>query len=242
MKPEQINLRAWKLILKAVAMLRAQDVTLGQIGERCGTTRATVLRWTSGAEGGEKTPFVNMLRYLKGLDIPLETVLEGSYSMPPAISGLKVNQQDEDERYLSKKGLTVLGVYAVAGAGPAWESADSDPMFNIAVPARFLKPQISAILVSGSSMEPTILNSAVVGVNMAKTAITQGDIYAVRLPYEGIVVKRIYIDHGRKCFVLRSDNKKDESEFPDIFLPFEEDGENGFVYGKVSWVLQTYER
>lgn len=145
-----------------------------------------------------------------------------------------------DEEGLAEKGLTILGVYAVAGAGQAWEAGQSDPIFNIAVPARYFKPQIVPLFIQGTSMEPTILDSAVVGVNREKTTIVPGKIYAVRLPYEGVVVKRVYVDHERKCFVLRSDNKKDETEFPDIHLPFDEG--DAFIYGQVSWVLQSYDK
>jgi len=141
---------------------------------------------------------------------------------------------------LSETNLTVLGVYAVAGAGPSWEAEDAEPIFNIAVPARYLRPHIIPLFVSGTSMEPTILNQAVVGVNREQREIVQGKMYAVRLPYEGIVVKRLYIDHEHKRFVLKSDNKKDIDEFPDVFLSFEES--DSFIYGQVSWVLQSYDR
>ena len=241
MKPEQVNERAWELILARVRELRAQKATLEQIGEMCGATKATVQRWFSGAEGGEKTPFVNMLRYLKGLDISLDKILGESFTAPPSINGLVVNDKKGVGGF-SDMGLTVLGVYAVAGAGPSFDASVAEPIFNIAVPAQFVRSAISVIFVAGSSMEPTILNNAVIGINREQTQIVQGDIYAVRLPYEGIVVKRIYLDHARKCFVLRSDNKKDENEFPDILIPFEEGEGDAFIYGKVSWVLQSYDK
>jgi phage repressor protein C with HTH and peptisase S24 domain len=159
----------------------------------------------------------------------------------PAIDGTKMPTTDnESSKSVSAAGLTVLGVYAVAGAGPAWDAEDDEPMFNIAVPARYLRPHIIPLFINGTSMEPTILDNAVVGVNREHKDVVQGKIYAVRLPHEGIVIKRLYIDHKQKCFVLKSDNQKDAAEFPDVFLSFE-DGDS-FIYGRVSWVLQSYDR
>lgn len=133
--------------------------------------------------------------------------------------------------------LTALPVYAVAGAGPAWDDEEEEPKFYIAVPRQYLaKGKISTLLISGDSMSPTILDNAVVGVNRESAEVVQGKIYAVRLPYEGIVVKRLYLDHAKKCFILRSDNKN--GDFPDIEISFEEG--DTFIYGRVEWVLQTY--
>lgn len=134
------------------------------------------------------------------------------------------------------EGLTPLPVYAVAGAGPAWDDEEIEPKFYIAVPKQYITKRISTLLVSGESMSPTILDNAVVGVNRDSAEIIQGKIYAVRLPYEGIVVKRIYLDHAKKCFILRSDNKN--GEFPDIEISFDEG--DTFIYGQVEWVLQSY--
>ncbi len=135
-----------------------------------------------------------------------------------------------------EKKLTVLGVHAVAGAGPAWDDEEDEPKFFIAVPHQYVSSRISTLLISGESMAPTILDNAVVGVNRDSSDVVQGKIYAVRLPYEGIVVKRLYLNHAQKCFVLRSDNKN--GDFPDIEIPFEEG--DSFIYGRVEWILQSY--
>jgi len=240
MNPEQVTQHAWSLIIGAArAKYRKTggDKTYEEIGEMCGVSKATAKRWIDDGEGGVSTPFPNMLRYLKAFGIPLEKAL----SIPgdiQAINGAKV--EGGSAKGLQESGLTVLGVYAVAGAGPAWDAEDDEPMFNIAVPARYLRPHIIPLFINGTSMEPTILDNAVVGVNREHKDVVQGKIYAVRLPHEGIVIKRLYIDHKQKCFVLKSDNQKDAAEFPDVFLSFE-DGDS-FIYGRVSWVLQSYDR
>ena len=156
-----------------------------------------------------------------------------------SVLGLEVRpKQNENPPRIQSlpEGLTALPVYAVAGAGPAWDDEESEPKFFIAVPVQYLAREISTLLVSGESMSPTILDNAVVGVNRDSAEVIQGKIYAVRLPYEGIVVKRLYLDHSKKCFILRSDNKN--GDFPDIEIPFDEG--DTFIYGRVEWVLQSY--
>lgn len=136
------------------------------------------------------------------------------------------------------KKLSILPVRAAAGAGNPREDEEQEPRFHIAVPEQYLRPQIDTLLIEGTSMEPTILDKAVVGVNREKADIIQGNIYAVRLPYEGVVVKRLFLNHTKRVFVLRSDNKN--GDYPDIELAFD-DG-NSFIYGKIVWVLQSYEK
>ncbi len=178
---------------------------------------------------------VSMLNSNKRTGLQLETVVK----LMDAI-GAKIVLPDDTPKIpdVDGKNLTVLPVYAVAGAGPAWDDEESEPKFFIAVPMQYITKNISLLLVSGESMSPTILDNAVVGVNRDNAEVVQGDIYAVRLPYEGIVVKRLYLDHAKKCFILRSDNKN--GNFPDIEISFEEG--DTFIYGRVEWALQSYRK
>jgi hypothetical protein len=57
-------------------------------------------------------------------------------------------------------------------------------------------------------------------------------LYAVFIPHEGIVVKRLYIDVGR--IILRSDNLL----FPELSIPFEDIPAEDFILGRVQWVIQ----
>lgn len=140
---------------------------------------------------------------------------------------------------MREEDLTTLPVYDTAGSGPAWDKEEAEPIFFIAVPTYYLRPNITPLYIRGRSMEPTILDGAVVGVNREQQDVIHGEIYAVRLPYEGIVVKRLYLDHETERFILKSDNQKEPGEFKDISLSFG-DGD-AFIYGRIAWVLQTYD-
>jgi phage repressor protein C with HTH and peptisase S24 domain len=145
---------------------------------------------------------------------------------------------DAEVRAMKSAGLTILPVHAAAGAGRAFDDAEHEAKFHIAVPETYLRGNICPLYIEGTSMEPTILDKAVVGVQRDNTGIIQGKIYAVYLEYEGLVVKRLYLDHDNKKFILRSDNKS--GDYPDIKVPF--DISSNFIFGQVIWVLQTFEK
>jgi len=86
--------------------------------------------------------------------------------------------------------------------------------------------------VRGESMGRTICDGACAWVDLEDREIVSGEVYVVRLPVQGAVIKRLYISgNGVVC---RLDNPK----FPEFTIPFSEIEEN-FVMGRVKWVLQT---
>ncbi len=214
--------------------LKGHLETSGESGnafaKRIGIEQASVSRLTAGKQGAS-------------FDSAMKIMAELGYTIiPPGNTAEELGEikmrKDAQNPFGSE--LTVLGVYAVAGAGQAWEAEEAEPIFNIAVPRQYLRPSITPLFIRGASMEPTILDNAVVGINREQREVIQGKVYAVRLPYEGIVVKRLYLDHENARFVLKSDNKKDINEYSDIHLAFE--AGDSFIYGQVAWVLQSYDR
>ena len=126
-----------------------------------------------------------------------------------------------------------IDVYTLAGAGEAKELTDYEPIETVIAPARFKKPSIYPVKVRGKSMECTISDGAIVGVDSADKQVVSGEIYAVWLPYEGAVIKRLYIEPDR--IVLRSDNKGFED-----FSVSHDKMQDGFVLGRVKWVIQEF--
>jgi SOS-response transcriptional repressor LexA len=227
----------WKISIKRIMRMNMnfEKRLLAQLREMSEKKQISAFATEHGLEQS------TLSRALRGQNIGLDKVSKILDALDvkvvfPGDNAAKVSAADRKE--LDSKGLTILGVHVVAGAGPAWEDEEAEPKFYIAVPAQYLRKNVKTLLVNGESMEPTILDNAVVGVNIDGGEIIQGKIYAVRLPYEGIVVKRVYLDHENKLFLLRSDNLS--GGFPDIKLPFDEG--NAFVYGQVIWVLQSYEK
>jgi phage repressor protein C with HTH and peptisase S24 domain len=84
-------------------------------------------------------------------------------------------------------------------------------------------------------MEPTILDGAIVGVDRDDRAIVTGYIYAVWIPYEGAVIKRVHMRPEQ--IIFRSDNP----EHDDFSLPLSE-GIPDMILGRVRWVWQGLEK
>ena len=120
---------------------------------------------------------------------------------------------------------TIVQVYAT-------QEEDAPSIGRLTVPQSFSEPGLRVIRVSGAGMEPYILKGAYVGLDTTHRRVTSGELYGVRLPYEGLVLKRAFIDTQKGILVLRSEN----AAHPELFLPLE-DYESSIV-GRVSWVFQ----
>lgn len=103
---------------------------------------------------------------------------------------------------------------------------------RLSIPQSFASPGIYVVRTDSAGMEPAILKDAYVGIDTSKKHVASGEIYGVRLPYEGIVFKRIYMDTQNNRLILRSDNVA----HPEITLPVQGYEEN--IVGRVAWVLQ----
>ena len=104
---------------------------------------------------------------------------------------------------------------------------------KLSIPHSFAGPTIQVFRVDACSMEPLIKKGAYIGLDTAQTNILSGEIYGVRIPYEGISVKRIFLDAANQRFILRSENPA----HPEQYLPMDKCTED--IVGRVVWNLQT---
>jgi hypothetical protein len=130
------------------------------------------------------------------------------------------------------EGFVKISVYSLAGAGNARELASHEPITLICIPKDFYQPSIKPVIIQGDSMYPTILDGAIVGVAENDKKIISGKIYAVYLPYEGAVIKRLFVD--KEKVILKPDNIL----FPTTEIPFIEIQNDNFLLGRVRWVVQ----
>lgn len=119
-------------------------------------------------------------------------------------------------------------VYALAGAGNPKELFESEPIGKIAISVRKYKPGMTALRVSGESMEPTIKDGAEVLVDRQAVDLVDGRIYVVYLKDNGIVLKRLY--RGPGVILLKSDNPSS----PELMVKPEE----MVIQGRVTGVYQ----
>lgn len=124
-------------------------------------------------------------------------------------------------------------VYVLAGAGVPNQLIDTEPIAEIVIPVEFYKPSIVPIMVRGRSMEDTIMDGAFVGVDREDKWVISGEVYAIWIPNEGAVIKRLYLEPEK--IICKSDNQK----FADFFVNVKDIDEH-FIQGRVKWVIQKY--
>ena len=76
-----------------------------------------------------------------------------------------------------------------------------------------------------------IRDGAIVGVDRKDRQIISGEIYAVWLPYEGAVIRRLFMG------IDRVEMKSENPIFPTLLIPLIEMDEH-FIRGRVKWIIQ----
>lgn len=121
---------------------------------------------------------------------------------------------------------TQLGENDELGSGPF--------LGRISIPQSFLSPGLHVVRIDNAAMEPQVLKGAYVGIDTAQNRVSSGEMYGVNLPYEGLVLKRVFVDTEGKRLILRSENPA----HPEVSLPL--GGYEKYVVGRLAWVLQRF--
>lgn len=127
-----------------------------------------------------------------------------------------------------------MPVRAMAGSGNLCCLEALEPIGHIHVPIKYNDPNITVLEISGTSMEPHIKDGAHVGIDRSDRNIVSGELYAICIPHEGIVVKRLYL--GPEFVTIKSDNPI----FPDQVLSIDRINWETFVQGRVKWGFLAY--
>ncbi|MFV0423927.1 LexA family transcriptional regulator [Oleidesulfovibrio sp.] len=127
---------------------------------------------------------------------------------------------------------SVVTVYAMHDNQADKNELPSKGLSKLSVPQSFAGPSIQVFKVEATSMEPLISKGAFVGLDTQQKSIMSGELYGVFIPYEGIAIRRIYLDAQNQRFILRSENPA----LPEQFLPLGK--HQASIVGRVTWVLQ----
>ncbi|EFL53054.1 putative phage repressor [Solidesulfovibrio fructosivorans JJ]] len=103
---------------------------------------------------------------------------------------------------------------------------------TLAVPEQFHKPSLVIVRMDESDMEPVIHRGAYVGIDKDRRTIRSGGLYALDMPMEGLIIKRVVHDAENSRLILRSENQT----YADQTIPA--DGAADRVVGRVTWVFQ----
>lgn len=127
--------------------------------------------------------------------------------------------------------LVRIPVILKAGAGNPMNPWEDEPERFIDVLPRYYTKDVRAVEVCGDSMEPTIKKGSIVGVKPFTGELQEGGIYLVRLPYFGIMIKRVQAN-GTAGITLISDNQA----YQPTQVPYEDCG--SLIVGQVVWFWQ----
>jgi SOS-response transcriptional repressor LexA len=114
-------------------------------------------------------------------------------------------------------------------AGP-WQEK---PVEYLSVPEQLHRPALLVVRMDESDMDPVIHRGAYVGIDKDRKTLRSGALYAVDMPMEGLVIKKILHDSENGRLILRSENPN----FSDQMLPAENAAER--IVGRVVWVMQA---
>lgn len=176
-------------------------------------------------------PYEQIVSHCEKENMDIHTILLGKNSDKTIPFDPRITNTYSSEYRLQEE-IVSVDVYSSNGSETLRDLMRSKPIENILVPAYLINDSIITIKVKSSSMEPTIMEDAYIGVDRLDRELISGKLYAVFIPHEGIVVKRLYIDVGR--IILRSDNML----FPELSVAFEDIPADNFILGRVQWVIQ----
>lgn len=221
---------AWEAMLVKVRDLKNEGKTLQEIADILGHgNRSLVSEWLQGNRKAENASFASFMNYLERLGLDYREF----FPPAPLIKRIEVNAPVEK---VQGNDLQELGVYSVAGAGTPIDVAELTPLFTVFAPPDYLRKADFAIVIDGHSMEPLISHGAVVGIKKDAPFVAN-ELYAARIPYEGMVVKRVGVDMEKDEFIFKSQNP-DKGSYPDYRIGINE-GE-GIIIGRVVWVMWGY--
>ena len=196
--------------------------------------QAKISKWETGRIN---TPMEYLEIYSKIGGLTLDAILTSSDAPESTFTGkakLPHNTGVRLKEGESREGSVEISVFAFAGAGGPMELVENEPIQTIDIPKHWLKSEMQAVLIRGRSMEPSIVDGAVVGVDTQDKNVVSGELYAVWLEYEGAVVKRLYME--RNIVRICSDNPA----FKEMQIQNDEINSDTFILGKVCWLMQSY--
>ncbi len=111
-------------------------------------------------------------------------------------------------------------------------SIQERPIEMLAIPEPFHCQGLLTLKMEHQNMEPILRKGAYLGVNKDLKQLRSGEIYAIVVPNEGLVIRRLFNDFENSRVILRSENP----QYKDEFLPASDVASK--IIGRVLWVLQ----
>ncbi|HBI6266463.1 TPA: helix-turn-helix transcriptional regulator [Serratia marcescens] len=223
--------------------MKAVGETQGGLAKKVGMAQSSVNKLLNGAKGSRKT--VEIARTLgvsadwlasgKG-EMKSEVIREPSNFRDSSLKAAIWEDMAHDNDEFVEIPLLNISLSAGDGSCELEESSDFALVFRRFYLNRMGVPASAAKLVRvrGQSMEPTLHDGDVVGVNMQDTVIHDGKTYAI-CQSDLLRVKTLIATPS--SVIIRSINRE---EYPDEVLEREEFAKNVRVIGKVFWSSHSW--
>lgn len=167
-----------------------------------------------------------LFKIAQSLNKTMEDILFGESALVKEPAVCEGVSSYSNERFIK------ADVFILAGAGSPKDLTEQEAIDTVVIPKDFYSPSIIPIKIKGRSMEPLIFDGAFVGVDKAERDVVSGEIYAIWIPYEGAVIKRLFVEIDN--VTVRSENPI----FPTFSIPFKDIHNDNFILGRVKWVIQ----
>lgn len=102
---------------------------------------------------------------------------------------------------------------------------------KIVIPKSYAKNSIIVFQTYNDEALPLVRKNSYIGIDTSSVCPISGEFFAINIPYEGIVLRKIFWNQEEKRFVLRSEN----AEFPQISISLEQ---KECILGRLCWVMQ----
>lgn len=215
-----------KIFSDIIQEMSRQKVTEQWLEGQTGIPQSTINRLINGKNKKLDLPKIRIIQKALGIKIGNSISMTSPLSISDYDTGASHAAEPSTE-YIS------MPVHTLAGAGEPCCLETSEPIEHLKVDPRYDGPNISIIKVRGRSMEPVVMDGGYVGIDRTDRHVVSGEMYALWLPHEGAVIKRLWMMPDMVRIV--SDNK--EAQIFDI--PIHRVDWNTFVLGRVKWVLQN---
>ena len=125
-----------------------------------------------------------------------------------------------------------VAVHAMNSLAPKTGTWTPTVIESIQIAESLVRPHLLVVRMEDDGMEPVIRRQAYVGLDRDDVTVRSGEIYALDIPGEGLVVKRVErdSDRGRLRLVSASPRHAERS--------LAQDGPDYVVIGRVVWGIQ----
>ncbi|WP_051693964.1 S24 family peptidase [Desulfohalovibrio reitneri] len=129
-------------------------------------------------------------------------------------------------------GVSMITVHSQDGEMGAEGRWTAPELGRVGVPANLARQDVLAVRMQDSGMAPTVRRGALVGVDLARRGVQEGDVYAVAIPGMGMVLRRVFLDLSEDALIL----KGEDAAAPGDRLPLAQKSDR--LIGRVAWVVQ----